>query len=331
MPNSNTFLVSDETVNRYGYRILSNGIDTKQFKKNPLMYYLHERFKYNETKPRVLVIGKWENLVVKDGKLYADAVFDEKDDFAMEVKGKVERGYLKMASISVDPLEHSSAPKFLQSGQTRATVTKSELIEISIVDRGGNNNALKLTNSFGELKSVDETLPLLKLNINENHENMSFKTIAVALKLNADATETEILEEVEKLKKSKLELADFTDKLKSIEKEAAIKLVDKAITKGIIPESLKEIQLSAFAADFKTNKEKFEELLDKKPASEKEPEGNNQLADFITKLPNQSKDLSDKNPVKDFAWYEKNDPKSLENLQAENPKEFNKLLETHLK
>ena len=67
------FVISDESVNRYGYRVLTAGIDTAQFEKNPIMYYLHDRLQYGESKPRVMVIGRWDNVRKENAKLMADA------------------------------------------------------------------------------------------------------------------------------------------------------------------------------------------------------------------------------------------------------------------
>lgn len=43
MQKKTTMTVSDETVNRHGYRVLTSGIDIEGFKKNPVMLYNHLR------------------------------------------------------------------------------------------------------------------------------------------------------------------------------------------------------------------------------------------------------------------------------------------------
>ena len=123
-----TFLISDETENSHGFSILTEGIDTSRFDKNPVMLYMHQR---------AVVIGRWENLVIKDGKLFADAVFDLENEFSKEIAGKVERGFLKGTSMGInfDPTDMDTTSNQLQ---------KCLLYEISIVDIGSNSNALKL-------------------------------------------------------------------------------------------------------------------------------------------------------------------------------------------
>jgi cell fate (sporulation/competence/biofilm development) regulator YmcA (YheA/YmcA/DUF963 family) len=320
----NTFLVSDESVNRYGYRVLTGGIDMKQFKKNPNMYYLHDRFTYGEAKPRITVIGRWENIRKEGDKLYADPVFDEKDEFAMKVKSKVDGNFLRMASISVSPIEKSEDKKHLIAGQTRPTVTKSELIEISIVDRGGNNNALKLCDAFGELKDVEKELPLLELSTNINNNNMSdFKTIALALKLDANASESTILETIGNLQKAEVQLADFTKKQKETQEKEAIKLVDQAVEKGIIPDALKDAQIKLFATDFEGQKEAFESLLSKDQEDELDTSRNQQLADFTKGIKNGKGKAVE---TESYDYLQKHNPAKLKQLKADDPKTYNELV-----
>ena len=39
----NTFVISDESVNSYGYIVKTDGIDITAFERNPVMLYMHER------------------------------------------------------------------------------------------------------------------------------------------------------------------------------------------------------------------------------------------------------------------------------------------------
>lgn len=126
--SKNTFVISDESVNSYGYIVKTDGIDTTAFERNPVMLYMHER---------KTVVGRWEN-IRKDGvKLLADAVFDESTELGRTVKKQVEDGFLRSASIGVDIVEEKEINGV-------KTVTKSVLFEVSIVDIPANKNALKL-------------------------------------------------------------------------------------------------------------------------------------------------------------------------------------------
>ena len=149
-----TFVVSDESINDRGSRILTKGIDTKAFKKNPIMLYNHHRSSDwgDGDSAKLLPIGKWKNVRKDDdGRLIADAVFDETDEFAQSIKSKVEQGILSATSVGLEVLAVSNDEKDLVKGQTRYTITKSRLREISIVDIPANPNALKLSHNNSEL------------------------------------------------------------------------------------------------------------------------------------------------------------------------------------
>lgn len=75
------FLVSDESVNSYGFKILTAGIKTERFMRNPVMLSQHEN-------SIGTLIGRWENLQVVDNQLYAEPVFDLSDPTAKEIARK---------------------------------------------------------------------------------------------------------------------------------------------------------------------------------------------------------------------------------------------------
>jgi len=171
MPKS--FILSDEIVNDRGSRILTSGIDLDRFKKNPIMLWMHRRddgWDFSQ----VLPIGKWENIRIEDDKLMADPVFDENDKFATLIRSKVENDLIKGCSIGINPKEFSEDPKFLVKGQTRATITKCELYEASIVDLPSNKNTVRLFSA-----SEQTEVPLLKIDqmaeTQKNEGSFSFK------------------------------------------------------------------------------------------------------------------------------------------------------------
>ena len=92
-----TFIVSDESVNVYGTILETQGIDIEDFRKNPIMYYNHERNKG--------VIGRWENIRKDGNTLLADAVFDENTDLGAQVARQVKDGFLRSASVGFETLD----------------------------------------------------------------------------------------------------------------------------------------------------------------------------------------------------------------------------------
>ena len=112
-----TFCVHDESVNTYGFRMLTSGANLEEFKKNPVVLYNHNDW---ETP-----IGRGENVRVEDGRILVDVVFDEEDEKGRTIAGKVERGFLRMASVgSWPPEEVSDDPALKLPGQTGPTATR---------------------------------------------------------------------------------------------------------------------------------------------------------------------------------------------------------------
>jgi len=156
-------VISTEAVNCYGTRVLTSGIDLSQYERNPVLLWMHRRAWNGKDMP----IGRIENLRVDGDKLIGTPVFDRADDFAKQIESKWENGFLRMASAALEPTETSSDPTLVMPGQTRETVTRCKLIEVSIVDIGGNDEALQLYGGEKLLKLAageeSPALPLLKM------------------------------------------------------------------------------------------------------------------------------------------------------------------------
>lgn len=148
-------------MNSYGSRVLTAGIDLSQYERNPVLLWMHRRAFDGNTMP----IGKVENLRVEDGKLIGTPVFDQNDDFAKQIESKWENGFLRMASAGLEPIETTPDPTLVLPGQTRETVSRSKLVEVSIVDIGGNDEALQLYGEEGKLLKLaaGERCPVLPL------------------------------------------------------------------------------------------------------------------------------------------------------------------------
>ena len=224
---SKEVIISNSKLNRHKFRVLTSGIDITQYQRNPILLWMHKRA------DEVLPIGKVENLRIEGDSLIGTPVFDETDDFAKKVKAKWDGGFLKMVSPGLDPIETSSDPKLMLEGQKKATVTKSILLEISVVDMGANDDALALYKD-GELINLSlnhEFLNTAETALNNNLNEKEMKTFALKLGLPETATEAEILAKIGTLQTEAAEAvrlkADFEkqrDNLIVAEVENAIKL-----------------------------------------------------------------------------------------------------------
>lgn len=196
-------IISTSRLNSYGCRVITSGIDYSQFEKNPILLYMHKRG-YDGSMP----IGRVENIRVDGDRLIGTPVFDDEDEYAAKVSHKWDKDFLRMSSASIEPIEISTDPSVLVEGQTRATITKSKLIEVSIVDIGSNDDALKLVNKDKVLELAagvqSDVVPLLELSnqtqaeesVGVKEQNTQNKTkamdkILLALGLAATASEDE--------------------------------------------------------------------------------------------------------------------------------------------
>jgi hypothetical protein len=229
-------VISNSKLNSYGFRVLTAGIDTAQYARNPILLWQHNR-PWRGTTDEILPIGRVENLRVEGDNLIGTPVFDEADEFAQKIKSKFDSGFLKMVSAGLEVIELSDDPAVIVQGQRRSTVAKSKLTEVSIVDIGANDDALVLykDGKAVNLSSGSDTsiIPEIALNTNLNHQKNEheMKTIALKLGLPETATEAEILTKIGALQLSaqtaetlQAEVKKQLDKAIEGEVDSAIKL-----------------------------------------------------------------------------------------------------------
>lgn len=223
-----TFILSDESVNSHGFRVLTDGIELDRFKSNAVMLFNHISWgdKYNGP------IGRWENIRVENGQLLADAVFDEVDEEAKKIAGKVERGFMKGASIGIlDVIEWSEDPALMLPGQKLPTVTKCVIYEASVCDFPSNEKSIALVGKDGKISLITEDSLRVLLSANkENDTDAIFKNdmkqlavFAALLGLAADKlkTEDDLIGAVTTLKKERDDAVAESNRLKT---EAEAKL-----------------------------------------------------------------------------------------------------------
>ena len=63
------FIINSENVNEYGYRVLTSGIDYKQYLRNPVVLFMHRRF--DDENRGSEVIGRCLKLAVSGTDLIA--------------------------------------------------------------------------------------------------------------------------------------------------------------------------------------------------------------------------------------------------------------------
>jgi hypothetical protein len=244
-----TFVLTDESLNNFGFWLPLSGAVLDQFKKNPIMLWMHNRA-WRGTKDEILPIGYWDNIRIEGKKLLADAIFDDNDEFASAIGDKVENNFLRMASCGIRVIETSQDPKWLKPGQTCETPIKWTLKEGSICDIGANDNALSLVfyDKNDELINLTEDgsgLPLKKLSDTKpvTQINSDMKKLLSFFKLSEDSTEDQVLAKIQELNEkltlaetakgtAETKLADYIKKEGEAKKAEAVTLMDAAVKDG---------------------------------------------------------------------------------------------------
>ena len=179
--------ISNDSLNSYGFRVLTHGMDVAQYNRNPVLLYMHERGN---------VVGYVKDLKVENNEVTGELMFDCASELSQRCKKQFEFGSLRMVSAGLEILETSEDKELLVAGQTRPTITKSKLFEVSIADVGANDDALVLHKDGKRItlgRDGDCPLPLLKNNNKQKKtEEMENKTIALKLGLPETATDAEI-------------------------------------------------------------------------------------------------------------------------------------------
>ena len=315
------FIINTENVNSYGYRILTDGIDYAQYMRNPVVLFMHERgvnaYKGSE------VIGRCTRLYKEGTTLIAEVEFDEQDEFAKKIAGKVERGYIRMASMFAEIQEVSTQPQHILEGQVYETVTACKLVEISIVDIGGNDNALKL--------SKDGRPFQLKKIVTNTSNNMDIKVIALALGMGENTKEEAVLSALHNLKtdkeKAEAEVVALKKTITKTRTAEATTLVDKAISLGLIPEVLKESQLKQFETDFDGQKAVLSKLVADKEAENTQQGKTNTVREVVLGAGAKPTGTANEN----FDYLQKYNPAKLRQLRDEQPEEYARLAKEYAK
>lgn len=212
-----TFLISDESVNSYGTRVLTAGIRTGDYLKNPIVLWNHIRA-WNDKTDQVLPIGKVLRLWTEADKLYAEVEFDQNDEFAKKIEAKVAAGIVNACSIGIAVVTTSEDSAVIVQGQSRPTIIECRLRELSIVDIPANKNCVRfyddttgqeMTFAAGQDNFL---LPLLK-----NQNDMNFKDDVMALLGLKDADDQEVVKQITNLMNGEKETAQLREKITSLE------------------------------------------------------------------------------------------------------------------
>lgn len=289
------FVICDNTVNRKGWRLLVQGIDLEGFMKNPVCCVEHDTWRAS--------IGKWKDVHVEGEQLIGTLEFDKNDPDAVKLYWKYEDGYMSAVSLHIIALEESVEQGMLLPGQQYATITKSELLEVSVVTVPGQKNAVRLSSPQGgeyKLNLIDNNIEMKE---NENQE-MTARIAELEAQLSASQA-------------------------KNAEMLVAMHVQRGAVQEGEI-ESLKELAM--------TNYDTVEKLLTarkvedpKVEAPKKNDDEAKRLAEAIEKLNAGEKPQPNERDSWSYMDYMKKDRAALSAMEKDNPEKFAKLVEDFMK
>lgn len=277
-------VISDESINSYGFWVMTDGIDLSAFLKNPVMLWNHNRGGLGVTSDQ-LPIGIWKDLRIENGVLTGEPVFDKNDEFAVKIKQKYESGILNACSIGFAPLEWSDAPEMLKEGQKVATVTRCRLLEISICDIPSNANATVVL--YDDDNKVINLSDLPNKAIGPKINNNMPKEIALTLGLDENASPQACVNAITELKSEiasheatrqnledenrqmRLRLKAIDDAAAEAQKQEVVNLLDDAVKSGRIDATARPKFEKLFELDHEAAKTALAALPERKPMEAK--------------------------------------------------------------
>ena len=152
------FVASDDGADRHGDTIAVDGWDIEGFKANPVFLWLH-----GMDTNHLLPIGRVPKVWAENKQLLAAVEWDVADGFAVEVRDKYQRGFLKAVSVGFRPLEFDEiepdGDKGAKGSGRGIKFLKQELLEVSAVPVPANPRALQRAKGWNLTKRYWPNMP----------------------------------------------------------------------------------------------------------------------------------------------------------------------------
>lgn len=319
----NRFILSDLSVNCYGFVLLTTGIDLSAFVKNPVMLYNHNRHDAEA------VIGKWNDITIEGQNLTANPEFDLDDDFAKMVANKVKKGFLNAASVGFD-FKPEDVKLDVLGYEGVPVITKSILIEASITPTPGNANAIKLYNQKEQVVSNELSITLsndFKQNFNPkpNMKKIIAVVSALGVALSAEANEDHIVEAINKIatdkdaEKAKItelnnKITELSNQLNAEKTNKVTDLIESAKKAGKITADQVEKFTKLANADFESTKSIIESITERKTIAASLNQGGANAGANANKFEGW-----------DFKRFQKENPTELARIKANEPERYKEL------
>lgn len=259
------YCLTDNTVNVYGYRLLSEGLELERYKP-PIGYLMHNR--------ELGVAVRWEDFRRDGDKVYAKPVVNT--TAFPDLVHQIEDGFYDAASCGrIVALEWSDAPELKIAGQTGITVTRWFPRDISIVDIPGNYNAL--ANLYDESDNVLMDLSDQKQNMNKQQKQNNMP----ALNLTANQLQLLDLADTATPEQVTVKLNDLVEKarrtetaekaLADLQADYTAKEVEALLERGMSERKLTKQLSDQLRESYRTNPAGLKALIDAMPAQQLVP------------------------------------------------------------
>lgn len=280
------FILSDSSVNRFGFKLKTEGWQPDEFKKLPLGFF-------NHTNKQDGALVKWSDIRVEGDKILGKPIINMSHPRGQRTVDEINSGYIATASLSGLIIhEVTTEPNPQKGGKPIPVVTKWANKECDLVTLPGNRGVIA---GNPQLYDANENEIQLSDLLNTDHSNklqMIPKEILQALSLSdgADAVAalvaiTELSDKAGKYDAAKTELDALKNKTVKDEVEAlcAKGLADKKLTVAL-SDSLKN--------DYADNPTGLKALIEAMPAHQSIVANLQQTGDKNSKFYKELSDMS---------------------------------------
>ena len=311
MAKKKLYPLSTENIMKMGevyVLIKTDGIDLSCFSENPVMLADHEW----DTNG---IIGEWQNIEIKDGKLVATPRFSKTKARAIELEGLEGEDLLRAVSIGGEPLECHMEE---MEGKEVLVCTKFLALETSFCAIPMNKGCIALYDKnhqrIEKWTFSDFITPITDKNPNTNMSQ--FKNFALALGMNENATEAEVVAKMSENATAATNLATFQAAQKTNQRTQMVGILDKAVADNRLNATLKDGYLTLSETNFDLVKQTIEGLQTPVRLSDmtRQP-----VVGVGTAVAGRE--------TWTFSDYEKKDPIGLEKMHTSNPDMFATLYE----
>ncbi len=150
----NVFIANSGKPDIIGDVLVASGVDLERYKANPVVSYMHLAA-YSGDPNTVIAKG---DVWVENGMLMLGIVKYDDNDLAREIKRKIDNDMLNTVSVSFKPID--GAYKTVDEKEI-FMITKSELLEVSVVNIPADPGAVKVK-SIETPPPSDEQLEAIK-------------------------------------------------------------------------------------------------------------------------------------------------------------------------